>query len=641
MNEIGTRLQFLKKILELSRELTSTVSLEPLLHKIVRAAAELTNSEMAAIMLLNEQGDELHFVAASNLVDQLVNIPVPIEHSIAGASLASSEPLIVHDASNDPRHYKMVDQLLGFETRSLLAAPLQFHERQIGVLEAENKRAGEGFTSEDVETLTGLAAQAAVAIENARLVEDLREAHALTEALRQAGAALSSTLDYNEVLDRILEQLNRVVPDVAANIMLIEQSGTVRIFRARGHERFGTAETAISFSYNIADVVSLREMQRTGKPLVIPNVERYDGWVTMPEQEWTKSYAGTPIRIRDRVIGFLNVSSATPDLFSQADAERLQAFADHAAIAIENARLYYQAQQELDERERAEQELRQHRDRLEEVVAERTTELRDANEQLQLEIGERKQAEEALRQYTLELETRNKDLDAFAHTVAHDLKAPLGAIIGFAQVLEDGYAALSGEEVRDYLDMIVDGGKKMNSIIDEILLLASVRKMASVEVRPLNMEDILNQVHRRLSRVIEEYQAEIVLPETWPTAMGYGPWVEEVWVNYLSNALKYGGRPPRVELGADRERIEGQRGVAMVRFWVRDNGAALAPEEQAQLFAPFTRLGPKNGMNYTEGHGVGLSIVQQIVEKLGGQVGVEGQEGHGNTFTFTLPSASP
>ena len=167
MNEIETRLQYLKKILELSRELTSTVSLEPLLHKIVQAAAELTNSEMAAIMLLNERGDELHFVTASNLVDKLVNIPVPIENSIAGASLASGAPLIIHDAGNDPRHYKVVDQVLGFETRSLLAAPLQFHERQIGVLEAENKRAGEEFTAEDVETLTVLAAQAAVAIENA------------------------------------------------------------------------------------------------------------------------------------------------------------------------------------------------------------------------------------------------------------------------------------------------------------------------------------------------------------------------------------------------------------------------------------------------------------------------------------------
>jgi len=167
-----------------------------------------------------------------------------------------------------------------------------------------------------------------------------------------------------------------------------------------------------------------------------------------------------------------------------------------------------------------------------------------------------------------------------------------------------------------------------------------VRKMASVEVHPLNMEDILNQVYRRLSHVIEEYQAEIALPEAWPGALGYGPWVEEVWVNYLSNALKYGGRPPRVELGADRGQIEEQHDIAMVRFWVRDNGAALAPEEQAQLFTPFTRLGPKNGAAYVEGHGVGLSIVQQIVEKLGGQVGVESQEGQGNTFIFTLPSAS-
>ena len=109
--------------------------------------------------------------------------------------------------------------------------------------------------------------------------------------------------------------------------------------------------------------------------------------------------------------------------------------------------------------------------------------------------------------------------------------------------------------------------------------------------------------------------------------MGYGPWVEEVWTNDISNAIHYGGQPPRVELGAT---VEGEN---RVRFWVRDNGPGLTPKEQARLFMPFERLNQAQ----IKGHGLGLSIVRRIVEKLGGQVGVHSVPGEGSTFSFTLP----
>jgi signal transduction histidine kinase len=147
-----------------------------------------------------------------------------------------------------------------------------------------------------------------------------------------------------------------------------------------------------------------------------------------------------------------------------------------------------------------------------------------------------------------------------------------------------------------------------------------------VQAMPLDMARIVAEAQRRLTHMIEDYQAEIISPETWPVALGYGPWVEGVWVNYLSNAIKYGGQPPRVEVGATVQ------ADGMVRFWVRDNGPGIAPEERAQLFIPFTRLDQVR----TEGHGLGLSIAQRIVEKLDGQVGVESEVGRGSTFSFTL-----
>ena len=169
----------------------------------------------------------------------------------------------------------------------------------------------------------------------------------------------------------------------------------------------------------------------------------------------------------------------------------------------------------------------------------------------------------------------------------------------------------------------------MYEIIDALLLLASVRKMDNVEVSRLDMAHIVAETRQRLEPLIRDYQPEITLPDSWPVASGYTPWIEEVWVNYISNALKYGGKPARVELGAETQ----QNGL--VRFWVRDNGTGLSPEEQAQLFTPFMRLGQVQ----VEGHGLGLSIVQRIVEKLGGQAGVESEAGVGSVFSFTLPAA--
>ena len=220
------------------------------------------------------------------------------------------------------------------------------------------------------------------------------------------------------------------------------------------------------------------------------------------------------------------------------------------------------------------------------------------------------------------------ELDAFAHTVAHDLKTPLASIIGFVQVLEVGYAAMSGEERQDILSSIVRGSQMMDNIIEELLLLASVRK-ADLEMAPLDMASVVVEVQQRLSHIVDKHQAEIVLPDTWPVALGYGPWLGEVWANYLINAIEYGGRPPQVELGATVQ------SDGMVRFWIRDNGSGISPEDRQHLFTPFTQISQAR----TKGHGLGLSIVRRIMEKLGGEAGVESEVGAGSLFYFTLPAA--
>lgn len=233
-----------------------------------------------------------------------------------------------------------------------------------------------------------------------------------------------------------------------------------------------------------------------------------------------------------------------------------------------------------------------------------------------------------LQQANRELQKRLEELDAFAHTVAHDLKNPLTRIIGYAELLEAEFDTLPEEDLHGFVGIIARGGRKMENIINELLLLASVRE-GEVESQPLDMSDIVDEAQRRLSHMIEGSKVRIILPESWPAALGHGPWVEEVWLNYISNAIKYSGREPRLELGGAVE----PGGAA--RFWVRDNGPGLSEEDQGRLFAPFTRLHQVRA----EGHGLGLSIVRRIVNKLGGRAGVESQVGKGSVFYFTLPSA--
>lgn len=267
-----------------------------------------------------------------------------------------------------------------------------------------------------------------------------------------------------------------------------------------------------------------------------------------------------------------------------------------------------------------------------EVIARVTTHLtiRNLQKKLQAEIIEREKAEEALRQYAAELQTRNEELDAFAHSVAHNLKNPLGALTGIADVIVSEYAMHIPDYLQTSLNAIARSGRKATNIVEELLVLASVHKR-DVELIPLDMEEIVEEVQERLVDMIRDKQAEIILPASWPVALGHAPWIEEVWINYISNAIKYGGQPPCIELGATTQPD------STIRFWVKDNGRGLTAAEQEKLFTPFTRLSKTRA----KGHGLGLSIVRSIVEKLGGIVEVESQgiPGQGSTFSFVLASA--
>ncbi len=198
-----------------------------------------------------------------------------------------------------------------------------------------------------------------------------REQRVLAEALRDTAQILSSSLDYGQVMDHILTAVGRVVPHDAATVMLIEGE-YARVIRLQGYEKRDTKHELMGIKLPIAETTNLRQMLETKRPLVIYDTYSYTGWKRMEITDWLRSSVGAPISIYGKVIGFILLDSATPGFFTPIHAERLEAFANQAALAIHNADLLQQAQEEIAERKRAEEELRQSENRYRTVVESQT-----------------------------------------------------------------------------------------------------------------------------------------------------------------------------------------------------------------------------------------------------------------------------
>ena len=418
--------------------------------------------------------------------------------------------------------------------------------------------------------------QRRLAEEKQEAVEALKQRNRDLALLNQTGQILTATLDLQQVIDQLLQTIIEVIKGEGVSVWLWdkEREGWLHCQAVLHHglER-SMVDLRLCPGQGIAGWVAER-----GQSIIVPDAPsdpRYTPNIDAQTGYHTTSLLAVPLRVRDSVIGVLEVVDKKEGDFDNHDLTLAETLAASAGIAINNAQLI-----------------------------------------------------ETLRQRTVELQTRNEELDAFAHTVAHDLKTPLSTIIGYADIMVGEYTDTINADGVEYLQTITQSGRKMSSIIEELLVLTAVRKR-DVQPETLDMANVVAEAQQRLAYMFEKHQIELILPEAWPAALGYGPWVEEVWVNYISNAVKYGGKPPRVELGATR------RSNGEVSFWVRDNGPGLTPEEQKLLFTPFTQLSQVR----VEGHGLGLSIVRRIVERLGGQVGVESEKKEGgSTFWFTLPT---
>lgn len=392
--------------------------------------------------------------------------------------------------------------------------------------------------------------------------------------LNRASRILTATLDVTQVLERLLQVATQIIGAAAASVWLWEdQVSNWLVCRAAFHP--GNADRLVSQRVQKGQGIA-GWVAQTGESAVVGNTnldQRFTPKIDAQSGFTTDSLIAIPLTTRGKIIGVLEVVNKLEGTFDDDDLTIAETLAATASIAIDNASLV-----------------------------------------------------EKMRHQMADLQARNEELDAFDHTVAHNLQNPVALIIGFADILQQA-ENLSTTQQKQSLTSIATNAHKMSAIIRDLLLLSSVRK-SDMRPVPLDTASLVDSALKRLNHHVEEARAGIIMPNEWPTALGHPGWIEEVWENYISNAIKYGGTPPRIELGATV--LPEQK----VQFWIKDNGQGLTEEEQAKLFIPFTRLNKVK----IAGHGLGLSIVRRIVEKSDGTVSLASKVGEGSTFSFTLPA---
>lgn len=250
--------------------------------------------------------------------------------------------------------------------------------------------------------------------------------------------------------------------------------------------------------------------------------------------------------------------------------------------------------------------------------------------QVILQVLDQRQLRQVQKQLLSEQAQLIEELNAFNYAVAHDLKQPLSVLRTSLYLARQFVSAADAQKANDKIakaDQII---VNMNATLDALIQFARVREASNVNFEPVDVRVVAANVLRQMEEMIRSFKAVVTIDDDMPLAFGYAPWIEIILINYLSNAIKYGGTPPRIHIGASIQEDK------MIAYWIRDHGDGLSEQDQAKLFVPFSRLQDSQ----TEGHGLGLAIVSLVTRKLRGEAYAKSTQGMGSTFCFKLPSAS-
>jgi PAS domain S-box-containing protein len=257
------------------------------------------------------------------------------------------------------------------------------------------------------------------------------------------------------------------------------------------------------------------------------------------------------------------------------------------------------------------------------------TECRKRLERLQLHTIQVETRSAELERLTAALQEANRAMESFAYSVSHDLRAPLRAMWGFAEALEEDYRDKLDEQGRRYTRSVMDAARHMDDLIEDLLAYSRLSR-AEMELAPVDLEATVRELVHEVCTSDQRCMKSITVTVPLPSVIAHRPTLVQVLSNLLSNALKFvsPGTRPQVRVFAEvRERS--------MRLWVEDNGLGIAPEHQTRIFLPFERL---HGPGHYPGTGIGLAIVRKGVERMGGSAGVESELERGSRFWIELPT---
>jgi len=578
LEETQKRAHQLATLNEITRQLTSTLEQEPLLKNILENAVSILNCEAGTLFLMDEQSDDLVFrVTVGPVASNLLGQRLPAGTGVVGRAVQSRAPVIENDAQRSmSTRFDDTDKQTGFTSRSLLAVPMQIKDRVLGVIEVINRRDGLPFVADDQNILTAFAGQAAVAIENARLLELTdQELEKRVEELQVMGRIvreLNASLDVDRAMRITLEWAMRQSDADAGLIGMLEEN-SIRLMAQQGYEDIFTNQSDGHLSLELP---TIKNAITSGQPNQVSLInENQQGILPSAHTQII-----IPIRREAQVIGLLLLESTSD---SQEDLGFLNRLSDNAAIAISNAQLY-------DEVQRAN-------------LAK--------SEFVSFVAHELKNPMTSIKGYTELLSAGSVgQVNEMQANFLSTIRSNVERMSALVSDLNDNAKIEAGRLRLDYKPVDIPG------VVDE-----------AVRSTKRQVDD---------KKQFIELNLNSQLPHVWADHIRVG----QVLTNLVSNAHKYTPEGGRILVGAEatENQWDPEGAKQVVHLWVKDNGIGISMEDQTKIFQKFFRSDDSKARE-APGTGLGLNITKSLVEMQGGRIWFESEFRHGTTFHFTIPVA--
>jgi len=580
--------------------LAEPLGLNDLLQSTLETILKVMEADQGWVWLLNEATRDLRVAAHRGLspvvVQETQRARLRLGEGLAGRVAASGEPITVNNVAN---------ALLNGRRRSLdevgaaVCVPLHSRGRTIGVVSVATHQARR-FTPHDIELLVSLGHLVGAAIEKAQAREKGEELRRQLQALNEAAKALTAELSLDILLQKIVDLARELVSAKYAALGVPDGEGGLAQFLTSGIS--AQERRAIGAPPRGHGLIGL--LLREPKPLRVPDIasdRRAYGFP--PHHPRMTSFLGVPILSKGVILGNLYLTDKEgADEFSEDDERLVIMLAAHAAIAIENARLYEQSQHDV---------------RL------KATMLR--------ELGRKNRELERVNEKLKELDRLKSE---FVSLVSHELRAPLTNIQGAIELLLQPGSPLGLDTQRNMLEIIGEQSARLNRLVQGVLNIARIESGKLVLHRAcVDMGPMIQHVVQHLGARTTQHRFEVVTAPELPQVWGDRDRVEEILTNLVDNAIKYSPHGGDIVIRAFPRDQE-------VVISVADSGVGIAPAELSKLFEKFHRVDSRDAREIY-GHGLGLYICRKLVEAHGGRIWAESEPGRGSIFSFTLPQRPP